>query len=807
MRFFSLFGSPVESRVNSVSEAGRKGRGLRVAGRGSAATPGELVEVLEARLVLAAPTMTHVDPLGLTETGGMVTLTYDALAAAADEADADGDTLSFRLFGITGQFFRGGVSAGPTVMLDPTGPTSTIDIKIDPAVFPAIAAVAFDGSSSSTPPVLLSLTNPNQPPVSTAPTPREIGLSDPRVAVGLTFETVTAALGISDPEGDHFAFKITADPYGVIPASLQPDPNQFTPVIMGSSTFFTGAVPNINMVTAGIPLGVVDLLPGVLIDDRGAESAPVMLRVRATNRPVIGNPALPAFGPVEAESYFTIRYEDLVSIANIRFDAGEDLTLVVTSLAPQPGSAGAGVSVSELRKNGTPMLGQFTLGPNESVEWYQAPGDIEVEETARAILAFQARTGEDLSLTSVGSARAKIRVLPLDADERGPFHTTPGHSVHIAADPFPQGELDVFMRNDVGHFITFFQQTPDDAWARIDLTADVGLPVITSDPVAWDDPKDSQRYGYGAALTADGLILLKIDVLSTTEAGVFTFRNLNNDIPGSPKLTGELTTFIGTDGLVHIVGRDANGDVILFRQTGRGVQGSYEWDAQNLSAELRDTGQEAPELEGRMIAYVTAWNGLNIAGLNEDGEIWSIWTAPGLGGWQSANLSAITGAPTLKGGLSAYLTSWGGINIAGIDQSDHLTVTWWVPGFEGEWRNSDFTVLFGGVAFRPQTVSSYVTPWGGLNIAGIDSNGDLRIYWWEPSRAGDPELDVWTDSTIRDAGAPSSNGAGAFAITSPINAVVTVDQRINLVGTNADGDVVRVWWKPDFGGDWQSEVL
>ena len=98
-----------------------------------------------------------------------------------------------------------------------------------------------------------------------------------------------------------------------------------------------------------------------------------------------------------------------------------------------------------------------------------------------------------------------------------------------------------------------------------------------------------------------------------------------------------------------------------------------------------------PALVGPIISYVTDWNGLNIAGLDASGNIQSIWWAPGMDLWRTDNLSAITGASPIAGGLTCYLTSWGGINLAGVDASGDVTVSWWVPSFGGNWVSTNLT--------------------------------------------------------------------------------------------------------------------
>ncbi|MCA9299125.1 MAG: hypothetical protein KDA28_08670, partial [Phycisphaerales bacterium] len=114
-------------------------------------------------------------------------------------------------------------------------------------------------------------------------------------------------------------------------------------------------------------------------------------------------------------------------------------------------------------------------------------------------------------------------------------------------------------------------------------------------------------------------------------------------------------------------------------------------------------------------AYATPWGGLNIAGVDDEGSVWAAWWAPGLGAWRLNNLTDAYGNAPVAGALTVYQTTWKGINIAGVDHDGHLRVTWWVPELGGEWRQADLTVLGAGDALEPHAVTSFVTGWDAFN--------------------------------------------------------------------------------------------
>lgn len=211
---------------------------------------------------------------------------------------------------------------------------------------------------------------------------------------------------------------------------------------------------------------------------------------------------------------------------------------------------------------------------------------------------------------------------------------------------------------------------------------------------------------------------------------------------------------------------------------------SNNWRYINLTTQhLAPQGLRTPEFRGELVSYVTGWNGLNIAGLDENGDVHSVWWAPGLDRWRADNLSAMTGADPFEGGLTVYVTPWGGINIAGTDGSGVMNATWWAPGML-TWRND---ALIGSEAPRldSRTVSSYVSPWGGLNVVGLDEQGGVTVYWWAPGMAG------WVATSLTNEIAGSPAGP-----TSPMRAAVSRTGLTSLVGARENGNIVRFFWGP-----------
>lgn len=227
-----------------------------------------------------------------------------------------------------------------------------------------------------------------------------------------------------------------------------------------------------------------------------------------------------------------------------------------------------------------------------------------------------------------------------------------------------------------------------------------------------------------------------------------------------------------------VAGVDVNGDVVLYAIDERGRV-----TFTNLTDTfLAPNNVTPPPFVGNVVSYVTGWNGLNFVGLDADGQLWTVWTAPGLNGWTANNLTQLTGAPELVGGISAFVTQWDSINIVGVDAGGNILTTWWLPG--GQWRTDNLTALTGGPQVRTTGLTSYVSDWGGLNIAAFDQSGELTVYWWAPG------LTDWQIAPLT-AGLPATGRP-----VQDLSAYINEEDQFNIYGEAEDGDTIRVYWQP-----------
>src|SRR5205814_121422 len=143
----------------------------------------------------------------------------------SDEADADGDVLTFHVRGVPGQLYRDGVRlpSGDALVTPGAGSTSAVDINFIPefglALPPFVLVSVTDGQESSGEIVfsLLRVPRPpmNHPPVAAAAGPEQRYFETRPETVTLGSEAFTR--WATDPDGDVFAMRIDADPMHLLP--------------------------------------------------------------------------------------------------------------------------------------------------------------------------------------------------------------------------------------------------------------------------------------------------------------------------------------------------------------------------------------------------------------------------------------------------------------------------------------------------------------------------------------------------------------------------------------------------------------
>ncbi len=355
---------------------------------------------------------------------------------------------------------------------------------------------------------------------------------------------------------------------------------------------------------------------------------------------------------------------------------------------------------------------------------------------------------------------------------------------------------------DDGTLVVFSQ-----GWTAANLHRLTGAPAAIGEAAIWTDPADGSLNVM--AIGEQGEFML----FERAASGEWTYRNLTNGGPvvlESQRITGVRAAAVFTTRepnaldrhvyvgfLVDTLTDDVAATELMyyakasFNERANDIQVLIpEWAFTNLSTQFTDRGLDVPPLSN-LISYVTPWNALHFAGVSFEGRIVSVWTAPSLNGqWRLSDLSNFADdAPTLDAdsGLSVIQTSWRGINLTGIDTQGNISIVWWVPSFGGTWVASDLTDIVGGPALQPASLTGYGTSWNGMNYAGLDENGALYVYWWAPA------TNTWRADRLID---QVSNANTVPAVTGPLSSYASRGGTLNILGSAETGDVLRFSFQP-----------
>jgi hypothetical protein len=248
----------------------------------------------------------------------------------------------------------------------------------------------------------------------------------------------------------------------------------------------------------------------------------------------------------------------------------------------------------------------------------------------------------------------------------------------------------------------------------------------------------------------------------------------------------DMTPFKTSDNDIHLALTDEDHHVWVLH----GVLSTNSWWAENLTA-----GNGAAGMTGDLTSYQPSWGAIHIAGLDARGHAINYWYAPAEPWWHFTDLTGSFGGPALSGGLTGYVSGWDGLNLAGLDANNNIVVYWWAPGIEqinggdpGKWLSQNMTADFDGPTFVGQ-LDAYVTPWGGLNVAGTTADGDVWSYWWAPGL--DPEPNRWRVTNLSEAaGFDTALQPGVEVTVSP------GDGGINVFGRDGGNHLHMIRWTP-----------
>ncbi|MDQ7012648.1 MAG: hypothetical protein Q9O74_01980 [Planctomycetota bacterium] len=347
---------------------------------------------------------------------------------------------------------------------------------------------------------------------------------------------------------------------------------------------------------------------------------------------------------------------------------------------------------------------------------------------------------------------------------------------------------------DADGFATVFDlRQPDDTWSVVDLSR-----YAAPDPDFPNSTIDTVPTAIDTFETSDGRLVAVVNTDATLLAferdtqGFWQAKDLTRSLTSAEPITSSLTIFTDRDGIAYVAGVTGVGDVVTYKFDPTPADRENAWSYANISQDhLTPRGQETPVFVGPLMSFVTPWNALNIAGLDAEGNIQAVWTGNGGVEWNASNLSAITGAPPMTSGLTAFVTTWSAINIVGLDADGNVLATWWVPAFEGNWAVSNLTTIAAGEPLTGSTLTSFIAPWGALNIAGLTASGDVATYWWTPGFEDDGK--TWQVANLTASFDPSDPKPDS-QLQSQTNSLFGGE--LNILGTDSDtGELVRLFFR------------
>lgn len=342
-----------------------------------------------------------------------------------------------------------------------------------------------------------------------------------------------------------------------------------------------------------------------------------------------------------------------------------------------------------------------------------------------------------------------------------------------------EGETVAIRKDASGNTVLVFQQVEGQSNSIEEVSFGLfeDLPPVTGSVVTVKETKRNARASrYAAGQSDEGLILL-----ARAQNGEWSGRNLTAEIEDSEPITDSNIEVLTTPwGNVNMAGLNDQGELVFYWQDG-GVDdgGDARWNFVNMADDqLRDNNQAVPRFSSSLESFVTPWGAMNVAGLDTDGHLRVIWWAPGLGHWVSTDLTERLGATPLTGDVSAWVTPWGGINLIGLNTNGQMVAVWWAPG--RDWTVSPVGESLGAPTFVQGSLASFISEEGDTFVAGITSGGDVGVFSWT--------LDDFTWDYAAVPGIPE----GATLVGSVSGYFTDADNSVTLLVGSLDGDVYEL---------------
>lgn len=219
--------------------------------------------------------------------------------------------------------------------------------------------------------------------------------------------------------------------------------------------------------------------------------------------------------------------------------------------------------------------------------------------------------------------------------------------------------------------VLLFIERGDRPVIAVDVAEVSGGPRATGPLVAWVDHHTG--LARAAAATARGLTLFR-----ERADGEWGYVVLPERLGTGSVVRPEIARTVGPGGRINLIGIDADGDLIRYVQSGAGPIGWSEW---NLSEnQLHWRGLHTPDFNGPIVAMSTSWGGLNIAGIDSNGDLVTVWTTLTAGRWFVSNLSDNAGIGPLWSGVDVVSAGRRGLHFGLVNAAGKATIVSWRPG-------------------------------------------------------------------------------------------------------------------------------
>ncbi len=197
----------------------------------------------------------------------------------------------------------------------------------------------------------------------------------------------------------------------------------------------------------------------------------------------------------------------------------------------------------------------------------------------------------------------------------------------------------------------------------------------------------------------------------------------------TPALT-TLTGFVTPWNALHFAGVTDQGRIAAI------------WTAPSLNniwqiSDLSSVVEEPPAFDpaSRLAVIQTSWQGINMTALDESGSVQVLWWVPTFGGeWLNSDLTEVASGPALAAmSITGFGTAWDGMNYAGLDQNGEVVVYWWAPETD-QWVADpllDQVINRESAALPNLGLASHASSTGLLNLTGRTDAGNLALFTFD----------------------------------------------------------------------------